>query len=179
MYDKLGHEPQAQAELLGPAEAQEEPPSHPPVGLSLEILLDLARQDRISNPAVTQACNERHSNHRLVGDEDDEAYLIRPSNAIREGTVTPLVRRIVVPNPRADPGKLVRIFRKIYVHKRLNNLIGWFKTETPGRKTYYIVISYGVDVLPVSPGDAQDSEVPLGRLRQNYVEHCRDNRISL
>jgi hypothetical protein len=136
-------------------------------------LLDHARRDLISDPAVRRACTVL-SNHRLVGDEDDEAYLIRPSDAIREGKETPLVRRIVVRNPRADRNKLVRVFRKIYVHQYFGTLVGWFKTESHGEKTYYIVISYGVDVLPVSPGDAQDSEVPLGRLRQNYIEQCRD-----
>ncbi|KAF8346744.1 hypothetical protein F5887DRAFT_916525 [Amanita rubescens] len=179
LYDGLeGSEPQV--ELVGPPGEAEEPPSHPPIGLSLDTLLDHARRDRISDSAVRQACTVRLSNRRLVGDENDEAYLIRPSNAIRKGKVTPLVRRIVVRNPRANPSKLLRVFRKIYVHQHFNTLVGWFKTETSGEKTYYIVISYGVGVLPVSPGDAQDSEVPLGRRRQNYVDQCRDeHRISV
>ena len=172
MFEPIDGEHQ---ELFGPAEAAEQPPSLPPVGLGQDILVELARPDRISDPAVKQACKERLPDPRLVGNEEDEAYLIRPSNAIREGKVTPLIRRISVRDPQTYHGNLVRVFRKIYVHQQFNTLIGWFKIDTAEDKAYYIVISYEGDVLPVSPGDAHDSEVPLGRLRQDYAQQCRVN----
>ena len=149
--------------------------------MDLQLLIEIATGLRASSkhPDVIAAYNMRLGNSSLVGYEDDEVYLI---NRLPETNHPLLVRRIVVRAPRDSEQykeKLLRIFRKIFIHHRLGNLVKWSYTINSDLTTYYIAVSYAEATVPVSPWDVYDSRISLDKMRWDYGVQCLEVEIDL
>lgn len=154
------------------------------------MLAETANALRAHNRYQDIICDERFPKKLLVAGEDDEVYLIEVNNPF-------LVRRIVVRDSRDSnferyEEKLLRIYRKIFIHNRLGNLITWLKvnndrnmvnrdpnTVNRGPNMYYIAISYAEATVPVSRQDVHDPIVSINEMRWKYGEWCLEREIDL
>lgn len=141
--------------------------------MDLQVLIEAAKgfpvHRSVNREEGIAACNRRLEGDRLLGNRNDEVYLIHPFLGSQNPS---LVRKIVVsgdPQSTIYKEKSLRVFRKIHIHNRLKNLIAWLRTASPPY-TYYIVISY--KGTPVPPNAVHDSWVPLDRMREDYDDQC-------